>query len=129
MWEKVGMARDKKGLEEAIVEIRALRKEFWQDVYVPGTEDMLNPELEKASRVADFMELGQLMAMDASSARSPAADTSGWNTRRKDGEAKRDDKDFFFVSAWEWTGDIDNAVLHKEPLVYEETKVQQRSYK
>ena len=129
MWEKVGMARDKKGLEEAIVEIRALRKEFWQDVYVPGTEDMLNPELEKASRVADFMELGQLMAMDALQREESCGGHFRVEHQTEDGEAKRDDKDFFFVSAWEWTGDIDNAVLHKEPLVYEETKVQQRSYK
>ena len=123
------MARDKKGLEEAIEEIRALRQEYWKDVFVPGTEDMLNQELEKASRVADFMELGQLMAMDALAREESCGGHFRVEHQTEDGEAKRDDQDFFYVSAWEWTGDIDKAVLHKEPLVYEETKVQQRSYK
>ncbi len=130
MWEKVGMARTKESLTEAIKEIRALRAEFWKDLYVPGTENTLNPELEKAGRVADFMELGQLMAMDALEREESCGGHFRVEHQTEDGEAKRDDQNFFYVSAWQWAGDsIDDAVLHKEPLVYQETKVQQRSYK
>ncbi|MBR4402094.1 MAG: FAD-binding protein, partial [Flavobacteriales bacterium] len=130
MWNKVGMGRTKQSLTEAIEEIRALRAEFWKDLFVPGEANALNPELEKAGRVADFMELGQLMAMDALSREESCGGHFREEHQTEDGEAKRDDENFSYVSAWQWVGDsIDNAVLHKEPLVYEETKVQQRSYK
>ena len=130
MWEKVGMGRTKEHLQEGIEAIRALRAEFWKELYIPGTQDSLNPELEKASRVADFMELGQLMAMDALSREESCGGHFREEHQTEEGEAKRDDQNYSYVSAWEWVGDsIDNAVLHKEPLVYEETKVQQRSYK
>ncbi|MDN3664700.1 fumarate reductase/succinate dehydrogenase flavoprotein subunit [Algibacter miyuki] len=133
MWDKVGMARNAKGLTEAMAEIKAIREEFWKDVMVPGTADEMNPELEKAGRVADFLELGELFAKDAlvreescgGHFREESAELDG----PQKGEAKRNDKDFAFVSAWEYKGEPADAVLHKEELEFKDIELKQRSYK
>ncbi|NIG57312.1 fumarate reductase/succinate dehydrogenase flavoprotein subunit [Chitinophaga sp. Cy-1792] len=128
MWEKCGMARNEQGLKEAIEEIKALRAEFWKDVRVPGDVNEFNPELEKAGRVADFLELGELMCMDALNRRESCGGHFREESQTEDGEAKRDDENFSYVAAWEYKGPSDY-VLHKEPLVFEEVKPSQRSYK
>ncbi len=133
MWNKVGMARNAKGLSEAIVEIREIRDEFWKDVRVPGELNEFNQELEKASRLADFLELGELFAMDALQRnescgghfREESVETSG----EQEGEAKRDDANFAFVAAWEYTGNIAESKMHKEELKFENIELKQRSYK
>jgi succinate dehydrogenase / fumarate reductase flavoprotein subunit len=133
MWDKVGMARNEQGLKEAISEIQQIRDEFHKDVLVPGGMNELNPELEKACRVADFLELGELFANDAlhrsescgGHFREESAETDG----PQKGEAKRDDKNFAFVSAWEWTGNPSDAKLHKEELTFNDIELKQRSYK
>ena len=130
MWNKVGMARNAEGLQEAIDEIEALREEFWNDVFVPGTADGLNQELEKAGRVADFLELGQLMAKDA----LDRAESCGGHFREEfqtdEGEALRNDEDYTYVAAWEYQGDdITREVLHKEDLEFEYIELKTRSYK
>lgn len=130
MWNKVGMARNAKGLQEAIVEIEALRKEFWQDVKVPGSVDELNPELEKAARVADFLELGQLMAIDALHRNESCGGHFREEYQSEEGEAVRDDENFAYVAAWEYKGgDINQEVLHKEELNYQFVELKTRSYK
>ncbi|CAL1519963.1 fumarate reductase/succinate dehydrogenase flavoprotein subunit [Chitinophaga sp. MM2321] len=128
MWEKCGMARNEQGLKEAIEEIKALRAEFWRDVRVPGTEKEFNPELEKAGRVADFLELGELMCLDALNRRESCGGHFREESQTEEGEAKRDDENFSYVAAWEYKGD-GQYELHKEPLVFEECKPTQRSYK
>lgn len=128
MWDKCGMARNAEGLKQAIEEIRALRAEFWKDAFVPGRSDDFNPELEKAWRVADFMELGELMCHDALQRQESCGGHFREEYQTDKGEAQRDDEDFMHVSAWEWKGEGAEPVLHKEPLVYEEIKVVQRSY-
>ncbi|MCL7752503.1 fumarate reductase/succinate dehydrogenase flavoprotein subunit [Polaribacter sp. Z022] len=133
MWDKAGMSRNAKGLEEAMVEIKAIREEFWKDVKVPGGKDEMNPELEKAGRVADFLELGELFAKDA----LVRAESCGGHFREESaeedgpqkGEAKRNDKEFAFVSAWEYKGEPADAVLHKEELEFNDIELKQRSYK
>ncbi|GAB4493953.1 MAG: fumarate reductase/succinate dehydrogenase flavoprotein subunit [Saprospiraceae bacterium] len=129
MWDKCGMARNAKGLEQAIGEIRELRAEFWNDVFVPGSDTEYNPELEKAWRVADFLELGELMCQDALHRNESCGGHFREEYQTEDGEAKRDDQNFMYVAAWEWKGEGEKAELHKEPLEYEEVKVTQRSYK
>lgn len=130
MWNKVGMARNEKGLKEAIEEIAALRKEFYADVYVPGSANELNPELEKALRVADFLELGQLMAMDALHRNESCGGHFREEYQDAEGETLRDDENFSYVAAWEYKGeDISKEVLHKEELKYEEIKIAARNYK
>jgi len=129
MWEKVGMARNKEGLTEAIGEIQQLRKEFWQDVRVPGGNEEVNPELQKATRLADFLELGELMARDALAREESCGGHFREEYQTPDGEALRNDKDFSFVSAWEYKGPGTEPVLHKEPLNFEFIEVKQRSYK
>lgn len=129
MWDKVGMARNAKGLREAIEEIRVLRDAFWKDVRVPGKMDEMNPELEKAARVADFMELGELMAMDALNREESCGGHFREEHQSEEGEAKRDDENFMYVAAWEHKGKPSDAVLHKEPLVYDNIEVETRSYK
>jgi succinate dehydrogenase / fumarate reductase flavoprotein subunit len=115
MWNKVGMARNEKGLKEAIEEIAALKEEFYKDVYVPGSADELNPELEKALRVADFIDLGQLMAMDALQRKESCGGHFREEYQDAEGETLRDDENFKFVSAWEYKGDdIRQEELHKE---------------
>ncbi len=128
MWDKCGMARNEKGLKEAIKEIQELRKEFWSDVRIPGEMDNLNPELEKAGRVADFIELGELMCIDALERNESCGGHFREEYQTEDGEALRDDKNFSFVSAWEYKGDS-KFELNKEDLVYENIKIAQRSYK
>ncbi|GEP92170.1 succinate dehydrogenase subunit A [Chitinophaga terrae (ex Kim and Jung 2007)] len=128
MWDKCGMARNEQGLKEAIEEIKALRAEFYKDVRIPGGLNEMNPELEKAGRVADFLELGELMCIDALNRRESCGGHFREESQTEDGEAKRDDENFSYVAAWEYKGPSDY-VLHKEPLVFEEVKPSQRSYK
>ena len=129
MWNKVGMARNAKGLNEAIEEIAALREEFYKDVKVPGTADSFNQELEKAGRVADFLELGELFAKDALHRNESCGGHFREEYQSEEGEAQRDDENFAYVAAWEYKGKPSDAVLHKEPLVYENIKLVTRSYK
>jgi len=129
MWDKCGMARNEQGLKEAIGEIRQLRKEFWSDLRVPGEINEFNPELDKAGRVADFIELGELMCIDALN----RAESCGGHFREEyqteDGEALRRDDEYMYVAAWEHQGVDAEPVLHKEELLYEVVKPSQRSYK
>lgn len=130
MWNKVGMARNAKHLKEAIEEIAELRAEFHKDVFVPGTADSLNPELEKALRVSDFLELGQLMAMDALNREESCGGHFREEHQTEEGEALRDDKNFAYVAAWEYKGkDISAEEMHKEPLEFKFIELKQRSYK
>jgi len=130
MWNKVGMGRTAKGLTEAISEIAALKEEFLKDVYVPGSADELNPELEKALRVADFIELGQLMAIDALQRNESCGGHFREEYQDAEGETLRDDVNFKFVGAWEYKGDdISKEELHKEDLNYEFIKIAARNYK
>lgn len=130
MWNKVGMARNAQGLKEAIEEIEVLRKEFWNDVFVPGDADEFNPELEKAGRVADFMELGQLIAMDALNRNESCGGHLRTEYETDEGEAMRNDTDYAYVSAWEYNGDdINREQLHKEELKFNFIELKQRSYK
>jgi len=128
MWDKCGMARNEAGLKEAIAEIRALKAEFWRDVRITGEIGELNPELDKAGRVADFIELGELMCEDALDRRESCGGHFREEMQTEDGEAKRDDEHFCFVSAWEYKGDS-SWELHKEPLEFEVAHPSQRSYK
>jgi succinate dehydrogenase / fumarate reductase flavoprotein subunit len=129
MWDQCGMARNATGLKQAIEEIRELREAFWKDVRVSGSADELNPELEKAGRVADFLELGELMCKDALDREESCGGHFREESQTEDGEAMRNDELFAFVSAWEYKGDPKDAQLHKEPLEYENVKLTQRSYK
>jgi len=128
MWEKCGMARTANGLQEAIKEIQQLKKEFWSDVRIPGTVDEMNPELDKAGRVADFIELGELMCIDALQRNESCGGHFREEYQTPDGEAQRNDAGYMYVSAWELKGEH-NWELHKEELKYEEVKPTQRSYK
>ncbi|NMB37322.1 MAG: fumarate reductase/succinate dehydrogenase flavoprotein subunit [Bacteroidales bacterium] len=129
MWEYVGMARNEEGLKKGIEEIRKLRKEYWQNVRVPGENNEFNQELEKALRVADFMEIGELMALDALNRRESCGGHFREEMQTEEGETKRDDENFMYVSAWEYTGDDQEPNYHKEPLKYEFVKVATRNYK
>jgi len=129
MWNKVGMARNAKGLTEAIAEIKEIREEFWKEVKVPGSADSMNPELEKAGRVADFLELGELFARDALLREESCGGHYREEYSTEEGEAMRDDEHFTHVSAWEYKGEPADAVLHKEPLNYENIELKTRSYK
>jgi len=133
MWDKVGMARNEKHLKEAIKEIKEIREDFWKNVKVTGGLNEFNQELEKAGRVADFLELGELFAMDALNRnescgghfREESVETSG----PQKGEAKRNDKDYAYVAAWEYKGEPADAVLHKEELEFKDIELKTRSYK
>jgi succinate dehydrogenase / fumarate reductase flavoprotein subunit len=129
MWDKCGMARNEKGLKEAKVEIQKLREEYWKDVKVLGVNEELNMTLEKALRVADFMELGELMVDDALDRNESCGGHFREESQTEEGEAKRDDVNFTYVSAWEYKGDERPSELHKEELVFENVKLTQRSYK
>ena len=130
MWNKVGMGRTPEGLAEAIKEIEEIRKDFWKNVKVPGEADGMNTELEKAFRVADFLELGQLMAKDALERKESCGGHFRWDHATPEGEAERDDENFKYVAAWEYKGeDINAEVLHNEELIYENIEVKTRSYK
>ncbi|MDB9963780.1 fumarate reductase/succinate dehydrogenase flavoprotein subunit [Vicingaceae bacterium] len=129
MWNKVGMARTTVGLNEAISEIAALREEFYKDVRVPGESNELNQELEKAGRVADFLELGELFARDALEREESCGGHFREEYKTEDGEALRRDAEFAYVSAWEYTGKPSDAILHKEKLDFENVELKTRSYK
>ncbi len=129
MWDKCGMARNAEGLKEAIAEIQEIRKEFWANVRVPGAANEFNPELDKAGRVADFLELGELMCYDALNRNESCGGHFREESQTEEGEALRDDDNFAFVSAWEFAGDGKEPILNKEELVYENIKLVQRSYK
>ena len=129
LWENVGMARNKSGLEKAIESIPKLKDEFWKNVKITGTADELNPELEKAGRVADFLELGELMARDALNREESCGGHFREEHQTEENEAKRNDKDFSFVAAWEHKGDNLPAELHKEELIFENVELTTRSYK
>ena len=128
MWNKCGMARNKKDLELAISEISKLRKEFWKEVKVPGDQNEFNEELAKAGRVADFLELGELFAKDALEREESCGGHFREEYQTKEGEATRK-KEFQFVSAWEYVGEPRDAILHKEKLEYKNIEVKERSYK
>ncbi|MFN8305220.1 MAG: fumarate reductase/succinate dehydrogenase flavoprotein subunit [Ferruginibacter sp.] len=128
MWDKCGMARNAQGLQEAITEIQQLKKEFWSDVRIPGATDEMNPELDKAGRVADFIELGELMCRDALLRNESCGGHFREESQTEDGEAKRDDANYSYVAAWEFKGESDWE-LHKEALNFEIVKPTQRSYK
>jgi succinate dehydrogenase / fumarate reductase flavoprotein subunit len=128
MWDKCGMARNKEGLTWAIAEIQKLRKEFWSDVRVPGDANEFNPELEKAGRVADFIELGELMCIDALNRNESCGGHFREEYQTEEGEALRDDENYAYVAAWEYKGES-QFELHKEELKYENIKIAQRSYK
>jgi len=129
MWDKVGMARNAQGLTEAMDEIKAIREEFWKAVKVPGTANGFNQELEKALRVADFLELGELFAKDALHRNESCGGHFREEYQTEEGEAQRDDENFAYVAAWQYTGNPRESVLHKEDLVFENIKLVQRSYK
>ena len=129
MWDYVGMARNKDGLELAREEIRNLREDFWNSVKIPGEMDDLNPELQKASRLADFLELGELMATDALHREESCGGHFREEFQTEEGEALRNDKDFAYVAAWEYKGEDEDPVLHKEPLKFENIELKQRNYK
>jgi len=129
MWDNVGMGRTKESLETAIKQIKELRAEFWKDVTVPGQTNELNVELEKANRVADFLELGELIAVDALHREESCGGHCRLESVTEEGEAKRDDANFMYVGAWEYKGENQTPELHKEPLDYQEIKVQTRNYK
>jgi succinate dehydrogenase / fumarate reductase flavoprotein subunit len=138
MWDKCGMARNHEGLQQALQKLPGLREEFWKNVYVPGAGESFNQELEKAGRLADFLEFGELMCLDA----QQRAESCGGHFRTEyqytaedekakrgqAGEALRNDEKFAYVAAWEYTGDVSKPALHKEELKYEEIHLAVRSY-
>ena len=123
------MERTEDGLKKAVDLIRTLRDDFWRNVKVLGTADSLNQSLEKAGRVADFLELGELMCIDALNRRESCGGHFRAESQTEDGEALRHDDQYSYASAWEWTGEDEKPVLHKEDLVYEFVEMKQRSYK
>jgi succinate dehydrogenase / fumarate reductase, flavoprotein subunit len=129
MWNNVGMGRNKAGLQSAITAIQSLREEFWKDVKLVGTRDSMNNELERAGRLVDFLELGELMARDALHREESCGGHFREEYQTEDGEAKRNDEQFAYVAAWEYTGQRSEPKMHKEPLTFEYVKPSQRSYK
>ena len=129
MWEYVGMARNEAGLKKAIELIQALKKDFWTNVYVAGDNDQFNQELEKALRLVDFFEIGELMARDALNRNESCGGHFREEMQTEEGETKRDDKNYMYVAAWEYKGEDVEPELHKEPLVYENIKIATRNYK
>jgi succinate dehydrogenase / fumarate reductase flavoprotein subunit len=129
MWEKCGMARNEAGLKELLQKIPALRDEFWKNVKVTGQNGSLNQDLEAAGRVADFLEFAELLVLDALDRRESCGGHFRTEFQTPDGEAQRDDQNFAYVAAWEYQGANKPPALHKEPLVYEELQMSQRSYK
>jgi succinate dehydrogenase / fumarate reductase flavoprotein subunit len=129
MWEKCGMSRTAEGLREALEEIPRLREEFWTNVRVVGENDEINSSLEKAGRVADFLELGELMCRDALQREESAGGHFREEYQTEEGEALRRDDEFAYVAAWEWAGADREPRLHKEQLEFEHVPPSQRSYK
>jgi succinate dehydrogenase / fumarate reductase flavoprotein subunit len=129
MWEHCGMARDRKGLEQGLAMIPSLREEFWKNLRVPGSGAELNQSLEHAGRVADFLELGELMCLDALERNESCGSHFRTEHQTPEGEAARNDKDFCHVAVWEYQGDGRKPVRNVEPLVYENVELAVRSYK
>ena len=129
MWDLVGMSRNEAGLKKALVEIPKLREEFWQDIRIPGEGLELNQELEKAGRVADFLDIGELMAHDALHRRESCGGHFREESQTEDNEAKRDDENFAYVGVWEYKGQGRAPELSKEPLTFERIHLATRSYK
>ncbi len=129
MWNHVGMARNKEGLQKALQEIPRLREEFWNNINVTGSDKNLNKALEQAGRLADYLELGELMARDALNRQESCGGHFREESQTEEGEAKRNDEDFSYVAAWEYLGEDKVQALHKEELVFENVKLTQRSYK
>jgi succinate dehydrogenase / fumarate reductase flavoprotein subunit len=129
LWEKCGMTRNEAGLREALKKIPEIRAEFWKNANVLGGNEELNQSLEKAGRVADFLEFGELMCQDALHRNESCGGHFREEFQTPEGEAKRDDKDFAYVGAWEYSGDLGAPVLHKEALDFENVHLAQRSYK
>ena len=129
MWDDCGMARHREGLQKAIEQISALREDFWKNVKVTGSGEGLNQDLEKAGRVADFLEFGELMCRDALMREESCGGHFRTEYQTPDGEALRDDEDFSFVGAWKYEGEGKDPTLVKEPLDYEFIKPATRSYK
>jgi len=129
LWDYVGMARNEAGLRTAVEKIRTLRDEFWKDVRVPGDKNNMNPMLDYAGRVADYMEFGELLALDALHRNESCGGHFREEYQTPDGEARRDDEQYSYAAAWEFTGVGAQPVLHKEPLVFDEVHPSQRSYK
>jgi len=129
LWEKCGMARNEKGLKELLIQIPALREEFWKNVKVSGQDEEFNQNLEHAGRVADFLEFGELLCLDALERRESCGGHFRTEFQTEDGEAKRDDEHFAYVAAWEYAGLGKPPILNKEPLVFEELHMSTRSYK
>lgn len=129
MWNNCGMARSEKSLTEALQRIPALRDEFWNNLSMVGTNEELNQSLEKANRISDFMELAELMCLDALERKESCGGHFRIESQTPDGEAQRDDEHFSYAAAWEWTGTGKNWAVQKEPLTFEEVHLAQRSYK
>jgi len=129
MWDYCGMSRNAEGLKKARRMIKELREEFYKDVFVPGTNEEYNPEVEKALRVADFIELGELMCVDALTRNESCGGHFREEYQEEGGEAKRNDEEYAFVSAWQFNGLEDDPILHKEELVFENVELKTRSYK
>ena len=129
MWDKCGMARTKEGLEEALEKIPQIRDEFWENVSVPGSGSNLNQSLEKAGRVADFLEFAEIKVGDALHREESCGGHFRLEHQTEEGEAKRNDENFSYVAAWEFNGVGEKPTLHKEPLEFDYVKPSQRSYK
>ena len=129
MWNNVGMARNEAGLKEAIEKIKALKADFWKNVFVAGSNDHFNQELEKALRLVDFFEIGELMAYDALNRNESCGGHFREEMQTEEGETKRDDENYMYVAAWEYKGENVEPELHKENLVYENIKIATRNYK
>ena len=129
MWEYCGMGRNEAGLKKALELIPELRKEFWKDVKIPGELNEFNPEIEKAGRVADYLELSELMVRDALNRKESCGGHFREEMQTEEGEAKRDDDNFAYVAAWEFKGIDKEPVLHKEQLEFNDIKIAQRNYK
>jgi succinate dehydrogenase / fumarate reductase flavoprotein subunit len=129
MWDECGMARNRAGLTRALARIPELREQYWAEVAVPGTGEEFNRELEKAGRVADYMELAELICRDALDREESCGGHFREEHQTPEGEAQRDDERFAYVAAWQWGGSPGAWTLEKEPLVFENIPLMQRSYK
>ncbi len=129
VWNDCGMARSEEGLREALARIPELREEFWSNLRIVGTGEELNQSLEKANRISDFLELAELMCVDALDRKESCGGHFRVESQTTEGEAKRDDTNFAYTAAWEWKGADQAPALHKEPLAFEYVPLSQRSYK
>ena len=129
MWDNAGMARNEAGLIKAIADINGLKEEFWKEIKIPGNMETVNNELEKASRVADFLELGELIARDALHRKESCGGHFREEFQTDDGETMRNDEEFRYVAAWEYKGEGNDPFLHREALNFEVVQPEQRSYK